>query len=92
MLELITMAVFVRECCWSRIPFLIMHDQRKDTGKPWRRQHEVHGDENFSMSLWLTQQDQHRVEAILLDVPHPNSVNYGQHLTSQQVAEMFAPH
>ncbi|KAJ3514135.1 hypothetical protein NLJ89_g2544 [Agrocybe chaxingu] len=43
------------------------------------------------LRIGLAQQNLHRLEELLHDVSHPESPNYGQHLTPAEAVAMFAP-
>ncbi len=68
-----------------------MHEKRDIIPAAWTRSRRLESDAVLPMRFGLQQQNVHRLEEMLMDVSHPESVNYGKHWTPAQLAESFAP-
>ncbi|CAL1713696.1 unnamed protein product [Somion occarium] len=69
----------------------VIHERRAVEPVDWVRTRKLEADKVLPMRFGLTQQNLHRVEEMLMAVSHPNSVDYGKHLSAVDVVNAFAP-
>ena len=69
----------------------VVHEKRTSEPINWVRDRRLEAHKILPMRVGLAQQNLHRIEEMLLSVSHPESDSYGQHMTPEEVVEMFAP-
>ena len=57
----------------------------------WSKSSPIEGAVRVPVRVGLTQSNLDKGEAMLMDISHPTSEHYGQHLSASEVEEMFAP-
>ncbi|KAJ6782676.1 hypothetical protein PWT90_02438 [Aphanocladium album] len=67
-----------------------IHGQRSTVGSHIKGR-AVARSASISASIALKQNNVEKAEAILLDISDPDSPRYGQHLTSEEIVNLFAP-
>ena len=85
-LVIITIAnFFISVSCAPTAPYAV-HEKRHVGDLRWRpRDVELDSGTVFPLSIGLTQQNLHKGHDFLMDVSHPNSPNYANHWTLEQV-------
>jgi tripeptidyl-peptidase-1 len=68
----------------------VLHEKR-DASSAWQKRSRVHGDVKLPMRIGLTQSNLDNGHDLLMDVSHPESANFGKHLSVQEVNDLFAP-
>ncbi|KAF8158459.1 subtilisin-like protein [Crassisporium funariophilum] len=69
----------------------VLHEKRAADPLDWTSTGRLDANKILPMRFGLTQQNLHRVGEMLMAVSHPESPNYGQHLTPEEIVETFAP-
>ena len=71
----------------------VLHETRVVEPLDWvlSRRLEAYKDKVLPMRFGLVQHNMHRLEGLLLEVSHPESLNYGQHYIPAEIVETFAP-
>ena len=69
----------------------VLHEKRDALPFGWERHEKLPSHEVLPMRIGLTQSNLDKAEEFLMEVSHPSSPKYGQHWSSKQVAETFAP-
>lgn len=69
----------------------VVHEKRAMDPIDWIQDRRLEADRILPMRIGLTQQNLHRVEEILMSVAHPQSPSYGQHLSPNEVIDLFSP-
>ncbi|KAF8517278.1 subtilisin-like protein [Hysterangium stoloniferum] len=69
----------------------VVHEKREFIPHGWSRSRRVSADAVLPMRFGLKQNNLHRLEEFLMEVSHPESPRYGQHWSSNKIAETFAP-
>ncbi|KAI1455382.1 Pro-kumamolisin, activation domain-containing protein [Annulohypoxylon moriforme] len=69
----------------------ILHEKRDASLSAWTKRDVVHPSAVLPMRIGLKQSNLHRGHDLLMDVSRPDSPNYGQYYTAEQVDELFAP-
>ncbi|KAH9848040.1 subtilisin-like protein [Lenzites betulinus] len=69
----------------------VAHETRRSLPAGWTPIRRADPDRVLPLSIGLVQSNLDNLEEYLLDVSHPDSSNYGQHWTLQQVADTFRP-
>ncbi|CAK4006177.1 related to Tripeptidyl-peptidase sed1 [Lecanosticta acicola] len=72
---------------------LVSHEKRTQSLKQWVKRGDVHRRAILPMRIGLKQSniDNGRAHALLDDISHPDSPNFGQWLSAEQVHDLFAP-
>ncbi|KAF2770431.1 subtilisin-like protein [Teratosphaeria nubilosa] len=68
----------------------VLHEKRSES-RHWAKRDRVHGDVKLPMRIGLTQSNLDRGEEMLMRVSHPDSHEYGNHWSAEEVNEFFAP-
>ena len=68
----------------------VVHEKRSGSSG-LRRTTRVDADSVTTFRLALKQSNLEHGEALMMNISHPGSPHYGQHWTSEQVRELFAP-
>jgi tripeptidyl-peptidase-1 len=69
----------------------VLHEKRNVIPDGWAHSHKLHRDTVLPMRIAMAQANMDKIEDYLMSVSDPNSPQWGQHWTSKQVAETFAP-
>jgi tripeptidyl-peptidase I len=69
----------------------VVHEKRSAIPNGWTRLERHASDAIMPMRFGLRQRNLDRIEEFLLDVSHPDSSNYGNYWTAEQIAATFAP-
>lgn len=69
----------------------VVHEKRTFEPIDWIQDRRLEAHKILPMRIGLTQQNLHRVEEMLMAVSHPESATYGQHLSPDEVIDLFAP-
>ncbi|KIK70403.1 hypothetical protein GYMLUDRAFT_32410 [Collybiopsis luxurians FD-317 M1] len=69
----------------------IMHERRAVEPFDWSFSHRPDAHKRLPLRIGLTQQNLENLETMLMAVSHPDSPQYGNHWTPQQVVDTFAP-
>lgn len=69
----------------------VQHEKRSSTPPGWWKHRKLAKDEVLPMRVALTQPNLEEGYKYLMEVAHPTSEKFGQHWTSKEVAETFAP-
>jgi tripeptidyl-peptidase-1 len=70
----------------------VRHEMRDENfDSRWTKRSRIEGAVRVPVRIGLTQRNLDKGEALLMDISHPNSENYGNHLSASEVDEMFAP-
>lgn len=69
----------------------VLHEKKESSNSRVARGNRVHGDAIVSIRIGLQQSNLEKGYDMLMDLSHPDSVNYGKHLTAQEVNKLFAP-
>jgi tripeptidyl-peptidase-1 len=69
----------------------ILHEKRELAPPQWKKRSTMDREAVIPLRIALQQGNLHLAEKFLYEVSHPKSEKYGQHWTSKQVAEAFAP-
>ena len=69
----------------------VLHEKRSHAPPSWQKKHKLDMETVIPMKIALQQSNLHKAEQFLYDVSHPKSRKYGQHWSSKQVADAFAP-
>ncbi|KAJ6476108.1 subtilisin-like protein [Mycena sanguinolenta] len=74
-------------------PIHIVHEKRAadPAFAGWAQSHRLEPDRVIPLRVGLQQQNLDQVEDILLSVSHPESPTYGQHLSPEEIVNLFAP-
>ncbi|KAG2122346.1 subtilisin-like protein [Suillus clintonianus] len=68
-----------------------LHEQRSHIPAGWTRARKLHPSALVPLRFALAQSNIEHIEALLNDVSHPSSPNYGNHWSASQIAAEFAP-
>lgn len=68
-----------------------IHESREDLPHGWSVQGDLPKDAILPVRIALAQSNLDKLEDYIMSVSHPDSESYGQHWTSAEVAETFAP-
>lgn len=68
-----------------------LHEQRSNIPAGWIRARKLDSPVSIPLRFALTQSNIENIEALLNDVSHPDSSNYGSHWSASQIAAKFAP-
>lgn len=69
----------------------VLHEKRAADPVDWVLSHRLDANKVLPMRFGLSQQNLHKVEEMLMSVSHPESPNFGQHFTPEEIIENFAP-
>ncbi|KAF9046283.1 subtilisin-like protein [Panaeolus papilionaceus] len=69
----------------------VLHEKRAADPVDWVLSHRLDANKVLPMRFGLSQQNLHKVEEMLMSVSHPESPNFGQHFTPEEIIETFAP-
>lgn len=69
----------------------IVHERRAVDPLEWVQDRRLEADKVIPLRIGLSQSNLHRIEELLAAVAHPESEQYGQHMTPDEVVQMFAP-
>ncbi|KAH7909600.1 peptidase S8/S53 domain-containing protein [Hygrophoropsis aurantiaca] len=69
----------------------VVHERRTSIPTGWSHARKLPSSATVPLRFGLTQGNIEDIEKHLLDVSHPDSPNYGNHWTAEQVAATFAP-
>ena len=70
----------------------VQHEKRSATSdSPWQRKSRVQADAIVPLRIGLVQTNLEKGYEHLLSISHPESSSYGQHLSADEVHELFAP-
>ncbi|KAL9623206.1 MAG: hypothetical protein Q9160_002521 [Pyrenula sp. 1 TL-2023] len=69
----------------------VQHEKRSSTPPGWWKHRKLSHNEVLPMRVALTQPNLEQGYKYLMEVAHPTSEKFGQHWTSKEVAETFAP-
>ncbi|KAF7328264.1 Subtilisin-like protein [Mycena venus] len=69
----------------------VVHERRTMPARRWVKRDRVPGDHSVSMTIALAQRNLDRGHDLLMEISHPDSLKYGQHLTHTEIVEIFAP-
>ena len=69
----------------------VVHEERTDTASRWIKRDRVPSYARLPVRIGLAQNNLDNAHDYLMDVSHPDSSNYGQHWTPEQVVEAFKP-
>ncbi|RFU73336.1 subtilisin [Trichoderma arundinaceum] len=70
----------------------IQHELRDEHFRShWTKKSRIEGAVSVPVRVGLTQSNLDKGEALLMDISHPKSENYGKHLSATEVDELFAP-
>jgi tripeptidyl-peptidase-1 len=58
---------------------------------PWTKKNRIEGAVLVPVRVGLAQSNLEEGEAMLMDISHPDSARYGQHLSASEVDDLFAP-
>ncbi|KAJ6476116.1 subtilisin-like protein [Mycena sanguinolenta] len=74
-------------------PIHIVHEKRvaDPAFAGWAQSHRLESDKVIPLRVGLQQRNLDQVEALLLSVSHPESPTYGQHLSPEEIVNLFAP-
>lgn len=68
-----------------------LHEKRSSIPAGWTRVRKHDPSASIPLRFALTQSNIQDIEALLYDVSHPDSPNYGRHWSPGQIAAKFAP-
>ncbi|KAG1804120.1 subtilisin-like protein [Suillus subaureus] len=68
-----------------------VHEQRSHIPTGWTRARKLDSSASIPLRFALAQSNIENIEALLYDVSHPGSSNYGNHWSASQIAAKFAP-
>jgi tripeptidyl-peptidase-1 len=68
-----------------------LHEKRSHIPAGWSRARKHDPSASIPLRFALAQSNIHDIEALLYDVSHPDSPNYGKHWSPAQIANKFAP-
>lgn len=68
----------------------VVHDSRNMLPSGWVKSLKVDGRAPLKLKFGLKQQNIEKIESMLMDVSDPASPNYGNHMTPQEVVDVFA--
>lgn len=69
----------------------VLHEKRTSAPPGWFKTSWLESHNVLPMRIALTQSNMDKLEEYLMEVSHPTSDKFGQHWSSKQVAETFAP-
>ena len=69
----------------------VAHEQRRSVPTGWEAVRRAEPDIVLPLGIALTQPNMDKLEAYLIDVAHPDSLNYGKHWTPAEVSAAFRP-
>ena len=69
----------------------VTHEKRDRFPHNWSKRDKLASNFILHMRIALAQQNLNIVEKLLMNVSHPESPNYGRHMTPSQIVDMFAP-
>jgi tripeptidyl-peptidase-1 len=69
----------------------VIHEKRDRLPPNWRKREKLDGNFVLPIRIALAQKNLDIAEKLLMDVSHPESPNYGRHMTSAQIIDIFAP-
>lgn len=70
---------------------LVRHESRRILPPHWEQSHRAPANSILPLRIGLAQPNLDRLEELLLDVSHPESLNFGNHWSVAKVAETFRP-
>lgn len=71
----------------------VLHETRADVPRAnWKRGERINPESIITIRIGLTQNNLDTGYDLLMAVSHPDSPNFGNHLTPQEVNDLFAPH
>lgn len=68
-----------------------LHERRSHIPAGWTRTQKLDSSASVPLRFALAQSNIENIEALLYDVSHPDSPNYGNHWSASQIAAKFAP-
>ncbi|KAF8175712.1 putative alkaline serine protease AorO [Mycena galopus ATCC 62051] len=68
-----------------------VHERRTTPVRRWEKRDRVPDDHLLSMTIALVQPNLAHGHDLLMEISHPDSPRYGQHLTHAEIIEIFAP-
>lgn len=68
-----------------------LHERRSHIPAGWTRTRKLDSSASVPLRFALAQSNIENIEALLYDVSHPDSPNYGKHWSASQIAAKFAP-
>lgn len=69
----------------------VLHEKRSTTPPGWSLIRKYGASEVLPLRFGLKQSNMDRLDEMLLDISHPESPNFGNHWSPEQVIETFAP-
>ncbi|KAL6299946.1 peptidase S8/S53 domain-containing protein [Sparassis latifolia] len=69
----------------------VIHESRRSVPAGWRPVRRAEPSTVLPLRIGLSQSNLDNLEALLLDVSHPESPNFGKHWSAKQVADTFRP-
>ncbi|KAM0147367.1 hypothetical protein ACHAQE_010318 [Botrytis cinerea] len=69
----------------------VVHESRTVDPRNWEKTSKVNSSLPIIVRIGLTPSNLHKAEESLMNMSHPDSINYGKHWTAQQVTDTFAP-
>ncbi|KAI0266714.1 subtilisin-like protein [Gloeopeniophorella convolvens] len=69
----------------------VVHERRAAEPYDWVQTRRLESHKVLPLRIGLKQQNMHKLDEMLMSVAHPDSEEYGQHWSPEQVAEFFAP-
>lgn len=71
----------------------VVHERRhfSPEARGWKLARRLESETLLPLRIGLTQSNLHTIEDVLNDVAHPDSANYGQHWSTEDVVNYFAP-
>ncbi|KAL6864652.1 subtilisin-like protein [Trichoderma novae-zelandiae] len=69
----------------------VIHEKRDTSNARWTKREELDPNTKVPVRIALKQSNLDKGMDYLLDVSHPDSANYGNHYTADQVVDLFAP-
>ncbi|KAJ7727170.1 putative alkaline serine protease AorO [Mycena olivaceomarginata] len=69
----------------------VLHERRETPSPRWGKCDRVPPDHRLSMTIALAQSNLDHGHDRLMEISHPDSPKYGQHLTPAEIVEIFAP-
>lgn len=69
----------------------VLHEERDGIPQGWSQHERLSPNALLSMRIAMAQRNLDKVEDFLVEVSHPESEKYGQHWSTKDIAETFAP-
>ena len=69
----------------------VIHERRNVETGDWTRLNRLPGHKLLPMRIGMTQQNLHLGSDLLAEISHPDSSRFGQHLSSEEIVDLFAP-